>query len=275
MLFELRNCKSIVWNIVFSIDPVQGDWLVFIFASISQEFMPLDYNLLPADVQSKLNQQISESDLPSIEDHEVYLKIKTTKKPRSSVPGDLPRRIVQEFGPELAAPAAKIFRNIVSTGHWPKSWRTEYGTPLQKEPNPVTEDQLRIISLTNFLSKVFEQYLMIWLLEYVGNQMDWGHYLIDFVNYILYNQELNIPHATLAVLVDFSKAFNRIDHNTIIAILSRMGVPGWLLRIVIAFLTDRELILRYKGRTSDRKSLPGGGPQGTMARLIPVLKLEQ
>ena len=254
------------------------------FASISQEFMPLDYNLLPADVQSKLNQQISESDLPSIEDHEVYLKIKTTKKPRSSVPGDLPRQIVHEFGPELAAPAGKIFCSIVRTGHWPKSWRTEYGTPLQKEPNPVTEDQLRIISLTNFLSKVFEQYVMIWLLEYVGNQMDWGqyggtkgssisHYLIDFVNYILYNQDLNIPHATLAVLVDFSKAFNRIDHNTIIAILSRMGVPGWLLRIVIAFLTDRELILRYKGRTSDRKSLPGGGPQGTRLGLFLFLIL--
>ena len=137
-----------------------------------------------------------------------------------------------------------IFRNIVKTGHWPKPWRTEYGTPLQKEVNPVTEDQLRIISLTNYLSKVFEQYVMLWLLEYIGNQMDCSqyggtkgssisHYLIDFVNYILYNQDLNIPHAVLAVMIDFSKAFNRINHNTIIAILSRMGVPGWLLRIVI------------------------------------------
>ena len=85
------------------------------FASISQEFMALDYKLLPADVQSKLDKQISESDLPSIEEHEVYQKIKSTKKPRSSVPGDMPRRIVQEFGPELAAPAGKIFRSIVRT----------------------------------------------------------------------------------------------------------------------------------------------------------------
>ena len=125
------------------------------FASISQEFLPLDYNLLPADVQVKLDQQKSESILPIIEDHDVYLKIRKTKKPKSSVPGDLPRRIVQEFGPELAAPAGKIFRNIVKTGHWPKPWRTEYGSPLQKEPNPVTEDQLRIISLTNFLAQGF------------------------------------------------------------------------------------------------------------------------
>ena len=40
-------------------------------------------------------------------------------------------------------------------------------------------------------------------------------------------------------------------------------MPSWLLKIVMAFLTDRELILRYKGKSSGRKSLPGGSPQGT------------
>ena len=254
------------------------------FANISQEFPPLDYNLLPAEVQAKLDKPAGVWQLPDIPDHDVYQKIRKSKKPRSSVPGDLPRRIIQEFGPELATPAGKIFRNIVKTGHWPKPWRIEYGTPLKKETNPITEDQLRIISLTSYFSKVFEQYVVIWLLEFVGDQMDWGqyggakgcsisHYLIDFVNFILYNQDLKVPHAVLAVMIDFSKAFNRINHNTIITILSKMGVPGWLLRIVIGFLTNRELIVRYKGGTSDRKMLPGGGPQGTRLGLFLFLIL--
>ena len=109
--------------------------------------------------------------------------------------------------------------------------------------------------------------------------MDWGqyggtkgtsisHYLIDFVNFILFNQELNIPHAVVAIMADFRKAFNRINHNIIITILSEMGVPGWLLKIVIGFLSDRELILRYKGKCSSRKSLPEGGPQGTRLGLF-------
>ena len=42
-----------------------------------------------------------------------------------------------------------------------------------------------------------------------------------------------------------------------------MGVPNWLSNLVVAFLTDRDLILRYKGKSSDRKRLPGGSPQGT------------
>ena len=47
-----------------------------------------------------------------------------------------------------------------------------------------------------------------------------------------------------------------------------MGVPGWLLRIVIAFLTDRQMLVRYKGKLSGVKSLPGGGPQGTLLGLL-------
>ena len=71
------------------------------------------------------------------------------------------------------------------------------------------------------------------------------------------------PHAVLAMCIDFSKAFNRQNHNTLIKILSDLEVPNWLLRIIIAFLSDRELILRYKGKFSQSKSLPGGTPQGT------------
>ena len=166
------------------------------FAHISQEFPPFNYNLLPESVKVKLDSPVLESDIPIISDFDVYNKIRKSKKPRSSVPGDLPRRIVQEFGPELATPAAKIYRNIAQTGHWPKPWRLEYGTPLQKQANPVNEAQLRIISLTSYLSKVFEQYVINWLMFFVSDQLDVGqyggekgssisHYLIDFVNYIM------------------------------------------------------------------------------------------
>ena len=109
---------------------------------------------------------------------------------------------------------------------------------------------------------------------YVGEKIDWGqydglkdnsisHYLIEFTNFILYNQDMKNPRAVLAMMIDFSKAFNRQNHNTLIQILSDLEVPSWLLKIVMAFLTDRELILRYKGKSSNRKSLPGGSPQGT------------
>ena len=57
----------------------------------------------------------------------------------------------------------------------------------------------------------------------------------------------------------------RIKHITK---LTDLGLPGWLLRIVVAFLSEREMVVKYKGQTSGIKSLPGGGPQGTLLGLL-------
>ena len=74
-------------------------------------------------------------------------------------------------------------------------------------------------------------------------------------------------------MVDFSKAFDRQDHTILITKLSDMNVPGWLLRIVISFLTNRKMVVRYKGAMSGLKELPGGGPQGTLLGLLLFLVL--
>ena len=91
-----------------------------------------------------------------------------------------------------------------------------------------------------------------------------NHYLIDFISFILYNQDLTEPLAVLAAMVDFKKAFNRQNHLILITLLGDMGIPGWLLNLVVGFLQERELILSYKGAKSGVKEMPGGGPQGTV-----------
>ena len=237
------------------------------FARISQEYPP---NI----VKTKFEGPLISKDIPVITPLQVHEKIKKSRKTKSQVPGDLPKKILTEFFPELAQPLCNIFQNIVQTSQWPSSWKTEYGIPIKKVKTPENEDELRIISLTNQFSKTFEQFVIDWLMVYVGDKIDpsqfggikgssISHYLIEFTNFVLYNQDLKNPQAVLALLVDFSKAFNRQNHNIIIEILSDLGVPNWLLRLVASFLSKRELILRYKGKSSKRKSLPGGTPQGT------------
>ena len=50
--------------------------------------------------------------------------------------------------------------------------------------------------------------------------------------------------------------------------LGDVGVPGWLLKIVIAFLKNRKMVVKHKGGHSSVKDLPGGGPQGTILALL-------
>ena len=52
-----------------------------------------------------------------------------------------------------------------------------------------------------------------------------------------------------------------------------MGVPAWLLKIVISSLTDRTMVVRFKGTTSSMRNLPVGGPQGTLLGLLLFLVL--
>ena len=163
-------------------------------------------------------------------------------------------------------------------------WKIEYTTPIGKIPNPEDEDDLRPISLTPFFSKVMEHFVVTWLMEIIGEKIDFrqyggikgnsiSHYLIELLNFILFNQDKTEPTALLACLIDFSKVLNRQNHNLLVTKLSDMGVPSWLLRLVIAFLKDRSMVIRYKGASSKQLPLPEGGPQGTLLGLLLFLVL--
>ena len=61
-------------------------------------------------------------------------------------------------------------------------------------------------------------------MHYRGDEIDWkqyggvkgssiNHYMIYFISFMLYNQDLKEPRAVLAAMVDYEKAFNRQTHN--------------------------------------------------------------
>ena len=62
------------------------------FFQISQEFPPLNFKLLPDDVKTKLQSPSCHDNMPQLSAYQVYEQIRKSKKPRSNVPGDLPRR---------------------------------------------------------------------------------------------------------------------------------------------------------------------------------------
>ena len=245
------------------------------FASISREYLPLNPSLLPERVRVRL---ADGTNPPRISEYDCYVKLKAAKKPKAVIPGDLPNTVVKEFTVELANPLCTLFNNIAQSASWPQQFKVEYVTPISKIPVPLSEDDLRPIALTAFPSKVMEQFVVTWLLDIFGHKMDFRqyggtkgnsicHYLIEFINFILHQQEIEST-AVLASLVDFSKAFNRQDHAILITKLCDLGTPGWLLKIIISFLKDRSMKVKYKGKYSNIFSLPGGGPQGSLLGLF-------
>jgi hypothetical protein len=91
--------------------------------------------------------------------------------------------------------------------------------------------------------------------------------MLDFIHRNI-NKSHQEPTAVLAGLVDFSKAFNRIDHNVVITILSDLNIPTCALRLVISYLSQRKMCVRYNGAESSEQDIPGGGPQGGLLTVI-------
>ena len=254
------------------------------FSCISQEYLPLQLSTLPPCVQSYLSTPISNQIIPRLSEFDVYSKIVRAKKPKSSVPGDLPRKIVKNFAHRLAAPNAAIFNEITSSAVYPEQWKTEHQLPIPKLYPPQTEDDIRNISKTTFMSKVYESFIAGWLLPIIQPYLDPGqcgglkglsvsHYLIKLLHFVHSVWDKRQPHAVLAACVDISKAFNRVDHSLVIQDLYDMKTPPWLLNIIFSYLSNRSMILSYNGEKSTRKLLPGGGPQGAiLGGLIFIVK---
>ena len=165
-----------------------------------------------------------------------------------------------------------IFNRITTTAEFPSQWKIENQIAIPKSYPPESEDDLRNIAKTPFLSKVYESIVGNWLIPIIQPFLDPGqcglkgssitHYLIKLLHFVHSTLDLKEPHAVLVALVDISKAFNRIDHSLVIQDLYDMHIPAWLLRIIASYLSGRSMFLSYNGCKSSVKMLPGGGPQG-------------
>ena len=248
------------------------------FSAISQQYSPLDVDLLPERVRAKLEAPINSMDIPKIEAFQVWEIMKAGKKTKSSVPGELPARLRHEFGAELAGPAAIIFNNIASSGFWVEHWKQGAALPLKKVDGPKDESETRLIEITHYLSLQMEKFVLKWLHTYISKELDRdqfggakghsvAHYLIEVMNFILYNQDFSEPLSTILTTVDIHKGFNKVDHSKTITILSDMKVPGWLLRIVASYLSNRSITIRYRQETSSSREMPGGTGAGTVLGL--------
>ena len=248
------------------------------FSRISQEYTPLNPASLPDHIKTKLSDDPCKH--PHLADHIVYEGLKKGKK-TCSVPGDIPIKILNEFLPELTAPVAAIYREAVASHTWPKSFKKEYHLPINKVPIPQSEDELRNLGLTPFFSKRLEWFLIQWIWPFISPHIDLDqlgglpgcsveHYLVHMLDFVHKNLDKNHakPTAVLTGLVDFSKAFNRIDHNVIVTILADLNIPTCALRLIISYLSDRKMCVRYNGAESDEQDKPGGGPQGGLLTVI-------
>ena len=181
--------------------------------------------------------------------------------------------------PELSKPISIIFNYITNSAKFPEGWKQEFQVPIGKIPSPQTEEHLRNLSKTKFLSKLYEGFICDWLLPIVDPYLDPGqyggikecsinHYLIQLLHYIHKEVDKKDPHCVILMLLDLSKAYNRGSPKHVLEDLHDMHTPGWLLAIIASFLSNRTMQLRYNDAWSDIFQMPGSFSQGCYLMMI-------
>jgi hypothetical protein len=191
-------------------------------------------------------------------------------------PDNIPAGIINEFAHILAAPLTSIFNSSLREGTLPALWKSATIVPLSKKhPPTVIEKDVRPISLTPIVSKVFESIVLKWVDTVVQPKLDKRQFgsiagtcttdaLVEMVHQWYQATDSHSTRVRI-LLLDYSKAFDLINHELLISKLEAIGVPAHLLRWMTAFLLDRQHRVRIGDVLSDPGSPNGGVPQGTLS----------
>ena len=205
--------------------------------------------------------------------------MKTTSSPG---PDGVPAYLYQKFAEVLATPIIWIWKNSMESGTMPEETLLAYITPILKSVDRSEPANYRPVSLTNHLTKIFERVLRKEMVKHLEsqdllNKTQHGFrakhstitQILSYYDSIL--SMLEEGNAVDAIYLDFSKAFDKVDHRILLKKLECVGITGRLLQWIESFLTNRKQQVRIGNVLSPKEWVRSGVPQGSV--LGPLLFL--
>ena len=170
----------------------------------------------------------------------------------------------------------------LSQGVFPDELKIANVIPLFKADDPMRFNNYRPVSLLSIFSKIYERAMCTRLTDFLefhkilyekqfGFRKQHSAYmahmlLVDNLIKALQNEEF-----VIGVFLDFSKAFDTVDHSILLLKLQHYGIRGISLKWFESYLDNRKQYVTYNGTKSDMQRVKCGVPQGSI--LGPILFL--
>jgi hypothetical protein len=191
---------------------------------------------------------------------------------KGSGPDGIPPVFMKNLALELTTPLFWLFNMSLESGNFPKLWKSSYLVPIFKSGKKSEIRNYRGIAIISCIPKLFEAIINEKLFYQIKNRLtnkQHGFFkgrststnLLEFVNYSLIAMD-NGNHVE-ALYTDFSKAFDRIDIPMLLFKLQKLGFEPSILKWLESYLTNRQQIVRFKGKKSNPILVTSGVPQGS------------
>ena len=202
--------------------------------------------------------------LSPVTSENVLQVIKNLRSDCSTGADQIPTRFIKMVVECLAVPQASIINNCIAKAYFPKQWKIARVSTVPKIDNPVSNEQLRSISVLPVLSKVFEKLVAIQMTNYA----DHAHLLHDRISAFRKGHSTTTAllrvRDEIMVLTDFAKAFDAISFSATIVRLYKLGFSKPFLKWLLSYLSGRSQFVQIDDRKSSYQSSQYGVPQGSI-----------
>ena len=191
---------------------------------------------------------------------------------KATGPDAIPARLLKEAADHLAPILTTIYRASLQQATIPEEWKKANVVPIFKKGDHSAASNYRPVSLTPIASKVMEHIISSQVVRHLDsndvlhdaqhgfrNRRSCETQLLLSADDFLKTLDKNVQ--TDAILLDFSKAFDRVAHTHLLKKLEAIGVTCTTLGWISSFLTDREQTVVLEGMSSDAKPVTPGVPQ--------------